>query len=194
MTTTAPQTITRSYEGLDIPQAGSYSLDASHSTVGFSVRHMVVSKTRGRFTEFEGEINFAEDPLQSSVNVTIQAASINTADEKRDEHLRSADFFHIEQHPTLTFASTAVRHVGGSEFEVDGNLTVAGVTKSVTLELEYEGTVNDPWGGVRSGFHAKTKINREDFGLTWNAALEAGGVVVGKDITIELEIEAVRNS
>ena len=192
MTTTAPVTYTRPFEGLDIPEAGTYAIDQSHSTVGFSVRHMVVSKTKGRFTEFGGDIHIADNPLESYVNVTIQADSINTADVKRDEHLRSAYCFDSEQNPTLEFKSTSVRHTRGNEFSVEGELSVAGVTKPVTLELEYEGAANDPWGGNRIGFTAKTKINREEFGLTWNAALETGGVVVGKDVTIELEVEAVR--
>ena len=192
MSTTAPQIQTRSFEGLEIPQPGTYAIDASHSTVGFVVRHVVVSKTRGSFTDFEGEIHIAENPLESSVNVTIQADSINTHDEKRDAHLKSADFFDVENNKTITFNSTSVRHTGGSEFEVVGDLTIAGTTKPVTLHLEYEGTAADPWGGERAGFTAKTKVNREEFGLTWNVALETGGVLVGKDITIELEVEAVR--
>jgi polyisoprenoid-binding protein YceI len=192
MTATAPQVQTRSYEGLEIPQAGTYVIDASHSTVGFSVRHMVVSKTKGRFTDFAGEIHFTDEPLDSYVNVTIQTASIDTADAKRDEHLRSADFFDADTNKTITFNSTKVTHKGGNEFAVVGDLTIKGITKSVTLDLEYEGDTADPWGGERAGFTAKTKVNREDFGLTWNVALETGGVVVGKEITIELEVEAVR--
>jgi polyisoprenoid-binding protein YceI len=192
MTTTAPQSSTRQFNGLDIPEAGTFAIDASHSSVAFTVRHLVVAKTKGRFSDFAGEITIDEDPLKSSVAVTIQAASIQTADEQRDGHLRSADFFDVENYPTLSFKSTSVAHKGSSSFAVAGELTVRGVARPVTLDLDYEGTVTDPWGGQRAVFSAKTKINREDFGLTWNQALETGGVLVGKDVTIELEVEAVR--
>ncbi len=193
MTTTAPQTTnTRNYEGLDIPEAGTFVIDTSHSAAQFSVRHLMVAKTKGRFTDFEGAINIAENPLESSVEVTIQAASINTGDGNRDGHLRNEDFLDVEKYPTLTYKSTSVRHGKGSSFVVDGDLTIHGVTKPVSLDLDYEGTVVDPWGGVRAVFSAKTKINREEFGLTYNQALETGGVLIGKDITIDLEVEAVR--
>jgi polyisoprenoid-binding protein YceI len=192
MTATAPQITTRNFNGLDIPEAGSFVIDTSHSAAQFSVRHLMVAKTKGRFTDFSGTIDIAENPLESSVEVTIQAGSIATGDDQRDGHLRSPDFFDIEQFPTLTYKSRSVRHVKGSSFVVEGDLTVRGVTKPVSLDLDYEGTVGDPWGGVRAVFSAKTKINREDFGLTWNQALETGGVLVGKDVTIDLEVEAVR--
>ncbi|HVV35348.1 MAG TPA: YceI family protein [Acidimicrobiales bacterium] len=192
MTTTAPQNNLRSFHGLDIPEPGTFAIDTSHSSVAFTVRHLMVAKTKGRFADFAGQIILDEDPLQSSVDVTIQAASIATADDQRDGHLRSADFLDVETYPTLHFVSTAVRHKGGSSFEVAGDLTVRGVTKPVTLALDYEGTVTDPWGGQRAVFSASTKINREEFGLTWNQALETGGVLVGKDVSIDLEVEAVR--
>ncbi len=192
MTTTAPIVSTRGFKGLDIPEAGSFAVDASHSLAQFTARHLVVAKTKGRFTDLAGEITIAENPLESSVEVTIQAASIATGDDKRDEHLRSADFLEADTYPTLHYKSTSVRHAGKARFVVEGDLTVHGVTKSVALDLDYEGTVADPWGGVRAVFSATTKINREDFGLTWNQALETGGVLVGKEITIDLEVEAVR--
>lgn len=192
MTATAPQLTTRNFNGLEIPEAGSYAIDTSHSAAQFTVRHLMVAKTKGRFTDFTGNVTIAEDPLQSSVEVTIQAGSINTGDEKRDGHLRTGDFLEVDKFPTLTYKSTSVRHKGGSQFVVEGDLTVHGVTKPVALELDYEGTVGDPWGGVRAVFSARTKINREDFGLTYNQALETGGVLIGKDITIDLEVEAVR--
>ena len=192
MTTTAPQNTTRRFEGLDIPESGTFAIDTSHSAAAFAVRHLMVSKTKGRFTDFAGEINIDNDPLKSSVAVTIQAASITTGDEQRDGHLRSADFLDVENHPTLEFKSTSVRHAKGDKFVVDGDLTVRGVTKPVTLDLEYAGAIVDPWGGQRAAFSATTKINREDFGLTWNQALETGGVLVGKDVSIDLEVEAVR--
>ncbi|MEY2472872.1 MAG: hypothetical protein QOK28_2201 [Actinomycetota bacterium] len=192
MTTTAPQSNTRQFNGLDIPEAGTFAIDASHSSVAFTVRHLMVAKTKGRFAEFAGEITIDEDPLKSSVAVTIQSASIHTADDQRDGHLRSADFLDVEKYPTVSFQSTSVQHKGSSSFAVEGELTVHGVTRPVTLDLDYEGTVTDPWGGQRAVFSAKTKINREEFGLTWNQALETGGVLVGKDVTIDLEVEAVR--
>ena len=192
MTTTARQIATRNFRGLDIPEAGSFVVDASHSVAQFTARHLVVAKTKGRFTDVAGEVTIAENPLDSFVKVTIGAASVTTGDNGRDEHLRSPDFLDVESFPTLTYESTSVRHVKGAHFVVDGNLTAHGITKSVSLDLDYEGTVGDPWGGVRAVFSAKTKINREHFGLTWNQALETGGVLVGKDITIDLEVEAVR--
>jgi polyisoprenoid-binding protein YceI len=192
ITTTAPQIQTRNFKGLDVPEAGSFEIDTSHSAAAFSVRHLMVSKTKGRFTDFAGSITIADDPLDSSVDVTIQAASIDTGDDGRDNHLRSADFLDVESHPTLHFTSTSVRHARGDNFVLDGNLTVAGVTRPVSLNLEYQGSAVDPWGGARVAFSASTKINREDFGLTWNQALETGGVLVGKEVSIDLEVEAVR--
>jgi polyisoprenoid-binding protein YceI len=192
MSTTTPQTSVREFNGLDVPEAGTFAIDTSHSAAAFAVRHLMVSKTKGRFTDFAGAITIADEPLDSSVAVTIQAASITTGDEQRDGHLRSADFLDVENFPTLEFKSTSVRHLKGDKFEVVGDLTVRGVTKPVTLELEYAGTIVDPWGGQRVAFSASTKINREEFGLTWNQALETGGVLVGKDVSIDLEVEAVR--
>jgi polyisoprenoid-binding protein YceI len=192
MTTTAPQITARKFNGVDIPEAGTFAIDTSHSAAAFSVRHLMVAKTKGRFTDFSGTVTIADDPLASSVDVTIQAGSIATGDETRDNHLRSADFLDVEQQPTLTFKSTSVRHSNRENFVVAGDLTIAGVTQPVSLNLEYLGSVVDPWGGVRVAFSASTKINREDFGLTWNQALETGGVLVGKEVHIDLEVEAVR--
>jgi polyisoprenoid-binding protein YceI len=192
MTTTNTLQNTRAFNGLDIPEAGTFAIDTSHSAAAFTVRHLMVAKTKGRFTDFAGEIVIADDPLASSVEVTIQAASISTGDDTRDNHLRSPDFLDVEQYPTLTYKSTSVRHVKGERFEVQGELTVAGVTKPTSLDLEYVGVVTDPWGGTRAVFSASTKINREDFGLSWNQALETGGVLVGKEVSIDLEVEAVK--
>src|SRR4051794_26585808 len=163
--TSMTQTInpTRSFEGLDIPAPGTYSYDVGHSHVGFAVRHLMVSKTRGRFTSFDGNLVIADDPLDSSIDVTIDVASIDSHDEQRDGHLRSADFFDAEQFPTIHFKSTGVRHVGGSDFEVDGDLTVRDVTRPVVLKVEFEGATTDPWDNDRVGFTASTKLNREDF-------------------------------
>jgi len=191
-TTTTPTLATRSFQGTTIPAAGRYALDPTHTTVAFVAKHLMVSKTRGRFGDFEGTIVIAEEPLDSSVAVTIDAASIDSRTPDRDAHLRSADFLDVENHPTLSFRSVAVRHVGGDDFAVDGELTIRGVTRAVTLAMELEGVVADPWGGQRLGFSAHTEIDREDWGLTWNMALEAGGVVVSKKVKIEIEGEAVR--
>ncbi len=191
-TTTASQQITRTVDGTEVPAAGRYALDASHSHVGFSVRHVMVSRTKGRFADVTGEVVIGEDPLESSVEVTIDAASIDTRDEKRDEHLRSADFLDVEQHPTLTYRSRAVRPAGRGRWTVEGDLTIRGVTLPVPLEVAFEGGARDPWGGERIGFTATAEIDREAFGLTWNQALETGGVLVGKAVKIEIEAEAVR--
>ena len=178
----------------EIPAVGTYALDASHSQVGFAVRHLMVSKTRGRFSDFAGTIDIAENPLESSVSVTIQTASIDTRDEQRDGHLRSGDFFDVEAWPTMTYQSRSVRQVGNGRYVVEGDLTVKDVTQPVALELSFEGGATDPWGGVRLGFSAKAELDREAFGLSWNQALETGGVLVGKKVTIEIEAEAVKQA
>jgi polyisoprenoid-binding protein YceI len=192
--TTATNPAVRTVDGAEVPAAGTYALDASHSQVGFAVRHLMVSKTRGRFSDFAGTVEIGENPLQSSVEVTIQAASVDTRDEQRDGHLRSGDFFDAEAWPTLTYKSRSVRPVGGGEYIVEGDLTVKGVTQPVPLQLTFEGGATDPWGGVRVGFSAKAELDREAFGLSWNQALETGGVLVGKKVTIEIEAEAVKQS
>lgn len=191
-TTSTAAPANRTWEGVEIPVAGTYGFDLSHSRVGFVVRHLMVSKVRGQFSQFEGTVVVAENPTDSKVEVSIDAASIDTRDETRDNHLRSADFFEADSNPKLTFASTAVRHVKGNDFEVDGDLTIHGTTKPVTLKVELEGVLTDPWGMSRAGFTASTEIDREDWGLTYNQALEAGGVVIGKKITIEIEAEVVK--
>jgi polyisoprenoid-binding protein YceI len=160
--------------------------------VGFVVKHMMVSKVRGRFDDFTGAITIADDPADSSVEVSVQLSSVDTRDAKRDEHLRSADFFSTEEHPTMSYRSTAVRHDGSNRWLVDGELTLLGITRPLQLEVEFEGAATDPWGGSRIGFSAKGEVNREDFGITFNAALETGGVLVGKKAVIEIEAEAVR--
>jgi polyisoprenoid-binding protein YceI len=190
MSTTAE--ITRTVDGVELPVPGTYALDASHTEVGFSVRHLMVSKTKGRFPGVSGTVTIAEEPTASSVEVEIDVASIDTRDEKRDEHLRSADFFDVERYPTMTFRSTAVRPLGGNRWAVDGDLTVHGETRNVGLEVTFEGAARDPWGGERLGFTARADVDREDFGLTWNQALETGGVLVGKTAKLEIEAEAAR--
>jgi polyisoprenoid-binding protein YceI len=170
--------------------AGTWSIDPVHSEVGFSVRHVMVSKVKGTFKTFEGTIAIAENPLDSKVEATIDASSVDTRDENRDNHLRSVDFFHVEEHPKITFASTGVRP-SGSNFVVTGDLTIHGVTRSVDLELEFNGVSPDPWGGTRAGFSATTEISRADFGIEFNIPLDGGGVVVGDKIKVFLEVEAV---
>ena len=174
-----------------LPQAGTWVIDRSHSSVEFVVRHLVVSKVKGRFSEFEGTITVdPDDPLASAVETTIQVASIDTGDEQRDAHLRSGDFFDVEQFPTITFRSAGLRQDGG-DFEVAGDLTIRGVTKPVTLTLEYNGSSPDLWGGHRAGFSGETEVNRREFGLDFDVKLDTGGALVGEKIKIHLEVEAV---
>ncbi|MGY1807762.1 YceI family protein [Blastococcus sp. SYSU D00669] len=169
---------------------GTWDVDASHSTVGFSVRHMMVSKVRGYFREFTGEIVTAEDPAQSTVTASIDLGSIDTRQDQRDAHIRSADFFDVDNHPHMTFRSTAVR-TDGADWFVDGELTLKGNTKPVTLALELNGFGPDAYGGYRAGFSGKTEINRNDFGVDIKMPMDGGGVVVGDKVSVELEIEAV---
>lgn len=170
--------------------AGTWTIDPSHSEVGFSVRHLMVSKVKGNFETFEGTITIAEDPLDSTVQAEVDLSSINTRDEGRDGHLRSADFFEVENHPKLTFASTAVVP-SGSDFKVTGDLTIKGTTKAVELDLEFNGVHPDPWGGTRAGFSAETEISRKEFGVDFEVPMDGGGVVVGDKIKVILEVEAV---
>jgi polyisoprenoid-binding protein YceI len=181
---------TRTVDGVQLPAAGRWDIDRSHSSVEFAVRHLMVSKVRGRFGEFSGTLHIGEAPEESSVEVVIEATSIDTRDGGRDEHLRSADFLDVAGHPTLTFRSTAVR--GRDErWQVDGELTIRGVTRPVTLDVTLEGVVRSPWGKQVASFTASTEVDREDFGLTWNQALETGGVLVGRKVRIELSVEAI---
>ena len=173
-----------------LPQTGTWILDPSHSSVEFVVRHLVVSKVKGHFEDFAGTITIdPADPLASTVESTIQVASIDTRDDQRDAHLRSPDFFDVERFPTITFRSTGLRP-DGADHEVDGELTIKGVTRPVTMTLEYNGTSPDPWGGVRAGFSAETEVNRRDFGLDFDVKLDSGSALVGEKIKIHLEVEA----
>ncbi|MBZ0320609.1 MAG: YceI family protein [Anaerolineae bacterium] len=168
-----------------------WSIDNSHSGVNFSVRHMMVTTVRGSFQNFSGMIDFdPANPAAGSVEVTIDANSINTGANDRDNHLRSADFFDVANHPNITFKSTKIEVKGDNAGKIYGDLTIHGVTRQVVLETEFLGENTNPWGAKVIGFNATTKINREDFGLTWNVALETGGVLVGKEIKIELDVEA----
>jgi polyisoprenoid-binding protein YceI len=170
-----------------------WNIDTSHSGVHFSVRHMVIAKVRGAFDRFSGVVELDEaNPAASKVSVRIEAASIDTREEKRDAHLRSADFFDVEKYPELTFTSTKVEKLDGDEYRVTGDLTIHGVTKEVVLDAESLGAGKDPWGNDRIAFSATTAVNRKDFGLTWNQALETGGVLVGEKIEISLDVQAVK--
>jgi polyisoprenoid-binding protein YceI len=169
---------------------GTWDIDAAHSTVGFSVRHMMVSKVRGYFREFSGVLVTAEDPTQSSVTATVNMDSIDTRQEQRDAHIRSADFFDVGNHTEMTFRSTAVR-TDGADWTVEGDLTIKGITKPVTLELELNGFGPDAYGGTRAGFSAKTEISRKAYGVDIDMPMDGGGVVVSDKINVELEIEAV---
>jgi polyisoprenoid-binding protein YceI len=182
---------TRTVDGVELPLAGTYVIDVAHTQVGFAVRHMAVSKVRGRFTKFDGTIQIAEDPTASSVSVTIDANSIDTQDETRNNHLRTNDFFDVENHPTWTFVSTSMVPDGKAKWKLTGDLTIRGVTRPVTLETSLEGVVKDPYGNLRVGFSASAEIDREDFDVSFGAVMDAGGLVVAKKVTIEIEAEAV---
>lgn len=174
------------------PQASTWAIDATHSSVEFAVKHMMVSTVRGRFKAFSGEIQADEaNPAASSVTAAIDVASIDTGVDQRDEHLRSDDFFNAAQYPQITFRSTAIEQ-RGDEWKLAGELTIRDVTRPVSLDVEFEGRGADPWGGERAGFTATTKINRKDFGVNWNGVIEAGGVVVSDQVKITLNIEAVK--
>ena len=172
--------------------AGKWDIDAVHSEVAFTVKHMMLSKVRGRFDKFEGTVVTGAKPEESSVTATVDATSINTNNEQRDGHIRSADFFEVENHPTFTFTSTAVRDVTPEGFKLDGDLTIRGVTKPVTFDVELNGIGPDAWGGTRIGFSAETTVNRHDFGVDFNGPIPGapGGVIVSEKATISLEIEA----
>lgn len=170
-------------------RAGTWTVDPTHSEVAFSVRHLAISKVRGKFEKFDATFVTAENPLDSSVTASAEVASINTNQAQRDEHLRTGDFFATDEFPELTFVSTGVREENG-DFKVDGDLTLRGVTKPVTFNFEFGGFGEDPYGNYKAGFTATTVVKREDFGLNWNAALETGGFMLGSDVTITLDVQA----
>jgi polyisoprenoid-binding protein YceI len=172
---------------------GTYTLDTAHSRFGFVARHAMVTKVRGAFNEFEGKaVIDGENPANSSVTVTLQVDSVDTRNAQRDGHLRTNDFLDIENYPTITFTSTSISHEGGNDFAVTGDLTIKDVTKSITLPLEFQGAAKDPFGNDRIGFEGSVVINRKDWGITWNAALETGGVLVSEKVTLEFEISAIK--
>ena len=188
MSTTTPPV--RTVEGTLLPAAGRWEIDPGHADVAFTGRHFMVTKVRGRFSDVRGAVTVAEDMNSSHVDVTIGMASVESGSTARDEHLRSAELFDVERFPEATFRSTSVdwRGVGGV---VHGELTIHGVTRRVALDVSFEGYARDPWGGDRAIFSATTKVNREDFGITWNMALETGGVLVSKDVVITIDVETV---
>jgi polyisoprenoid-binding protein YceI len=182
-------TMTRTTADTTVPVAGTYALDPSHSSADFQVRHLGLSKVRGGFAVQSGTVVIGDDPTQSSVEVTLDAASFDSGASDRDEHVRSADFLDVAQYPTLTYRSTGVRQ-SGDGWKVDGELTIRDVTRPVSLDVAFEGATKDPWGNTKIGFSAETEINREDFGITWNQALETGGVLVGKNVKIAIDVQA----
>jgi polyisoprenoid-binding protein YceI len=189
-TSTATAALTRQHKGNEIPAPGVYDIDTKHSSVEFVARHLMITKVRGRFDEVEGTITVAEVPEESSVQVTIGAGSVSTGEDQRDAHLRSADFFDVDTHPQWKFTSTSVEAAGG-QWKVTGDLTISGVTKPVVLDVEFDGANTTPWGTAAIGFSASAEIDREQWGLTYNQVLETGGVMVGKKVRIELNVEAV---
>ena len=174
---------------------GTWTLDPAHTRIGFVARHAMVTKVRGSFNEFEGTaVLDGANPANSHAEVTIKAASIDTRNAQRDEHLRSNDFLAMQEHPEITFTSTGARQVDDTTFELTGDLTIRGVIKSVTIPFSFEGAAKDPFGNLRAGFEGSVAINRKDWGVSWNAALEGGGVLVSDRVTLEFEISAIKNA
>jgi polyisoprenoid-binding protein YceI len=174
---------------------GTYTLDPAHTRIGFVARHAMVTKVRGAFNEFEGTATLdGANPASSSAQVTIKAASIDTRNAQRDEHLRSNDFLSMDEYPQITFSSTGARQVDDSTFELAGDLTIKGVTNQITVPFSFEGAAKDPFGNLRVGFEGAVTINRKDYGITWNAALETGGVLVSEKVTLEFELSLVKNT
>lgn len=189
--TSSANVATTSVSNLD----GTYVLDPSHSRIGFIARHAMIAKVRGSFDQFEGTATVhGADPASSSLSVTIQAASADTRDAGRDGHLKSPDFFDVENYPTITFVATGFSIVDDTTVEVTGDLTIKGVSHSVTVPFEFGGEATDPFGNVRVGFEGQVTVNRKDWGLNWNAALEAGGVLVGEKVVLELEVSAIKQA
>ena len=171
----------------------SWQIDSSHSHVNFTARHMMISKVRGNFESFSGTVNFDEEnPANTTVNIEVDLTSVNTRDEQRDGHLKSPDFFDVENYPTMTFVSTRVEQIDAQNGRLFGQLTIKDVTKEIVLDVEYAGMAKSPWGTVSAGFSASGSLNRKEWGLNWNQALETGGVLVGDKINIEIELELVK--
>jgi polyisoprenoid-binding protein YceI len=175
--------------------ASTWDFDPAHSSLGFTVRHLVISRVRGRFARWAGTLVLDDaQPERSRVEMRAETASIDTHEPQRDAHLRSADFFDSDRYPVITFTSTHIEKAGEQRYQVTGDLTIAGVTRPVRLEVEALGRTRDPWGSERTGFSGRTAIDRRDFGLVWNQALETGGVVVGDKVEIEIEVEAIKRA
>ncbi len=170
---------------------GVWNVDASHSTIGFVARHLMVTKVRGRFATFSGTLTIEDDPFASKVEATVDIASVTTGDDTRDGHIKSADFFDAETFPNMTLVSTGIDK-DGSDYVLHADLTIKGITKPVDFELQFDGVSGDPWGGTRAGFSAEAEVNRKDWGLAWNVALETGGVLVGEKVKIQLDIQAIK--
>jgi polyisoprenoid-binding protein YceI len=174
---------------------GTYTIDPAHSRFGFVARHAMVTKVRGGFNDFEGTVHLdGDDPSKSDVSITLQVKSVDTRNEQRDGHLRTNDFFAADTYPTITFRSTAIEHDGGNDFQVTGDLTIKDVTKSVTIPLEFQGAAKDPFGNDRIGFEGTLPVVRSDYNISFNAALESGGVLVSDKVTLEFEISAIKNA
>ena len=188
---TATMTMTTETE---LPTTQEWSIDPAHTQVGFSVKHLMITNVKGRFSHVTGTVRLDTAISQPEVDISIDATSITTGDPKRDAHLRSADFLHVEQHPTIQFRATRLDGNVDTKFTLDGELTIRGVTRPATLYVISEGRANDPWGNAKAGYTATTRINRKDFGLEWNVALEAGGVLVGEDVKITIETQLVRQN
>ena len=191
--TNASHSLIRTVEGKVGPVAGEWQIDPAHTSVEFIGRHLMITKVRGSFPDVSGSITIGEDPLDSGVNVIIETGSVSTGAPDRDGHLVSPDFFDVESHPQMTFVSTAVR-ANRDAWILDGDLTIKDVTKPVSMDFEFLGLVDDPWGNSKAAFSASTEIMREDWDLSWNVALEAGGVLVSKKIAIEIEVQAAPSS
>jgi polyisoprenoid-binding protein YceI len=188
----ASMSATQTIGGVELPASGVWTIDPGHAEVGFVGRHFGLTKIRGRFTGVDGTVHIAADPTQSAIEVTIGMASVESGSSDRDDHLRSADFFDVDDHPTARFRSTAVT-IDGTRGTVTGDLTVKGVTRPVVLAVEYIGYARDPWDNDRAVFSATATVDREDWGLTWNMVLDSGGLLVSKQIQLEIEVELIRH-
>lgn len=194
ITSNDPQTAAREWHGVTVPTPGTFVIDPAHTRVGFVAKHLMVTRVRGAFADVEGTVTIPADPLQASAEATMRTASITTGSADRDAHLKSGDFLQIDEYPTVTYRSTGVSGVKGDVFTVQGELTIKDVTRPVELAVEIDGVAADPWGGERVSISARGEIDREEFGLTWNVALESGGVLVSKKVVLEIEAQGVRQA
>jgi len=184
----------RVVDGVTFPAPGTYLLDPTHTRIGFVARHLMVTKVRGHFAEFDGSITVAEDPKESTAEATLRTVTIETGTADRDTHLRSGDFLEAEKYPEITFRNARIRSQKGAEFTVVGDLTIKDTTREVVLDVELDGVAKDPWGNEKLAVTASTEIDREEFGMTWNVALETGGVLVSKKVRLEIEAQAARQA